>query len=569
MPGLLDLILGSEGSAPWMTPGYNPGAPTGVAGQGAGGGAMVGRRGLLGGLADAADNPLFQFGTGLLATGQWGPGIAQGFQNISTGQDRRVRRGLLADQAETSALQRQALKAKLEADQLNKQRLAALRGELSPSMGVTAVTGGPDGREIPLGSTATAGDAFEADAYGRSGGTVGAPMGGTTTPYSGPGATYSPGDFPSRPAAPGQVTPYSGPGAQIDPATAARYGAPIGGRTGANGARSGTGAGMSPPASEITGPGNIGGPGNADATASAWAALDPQTRRMLAALPDDQLQVALQQLATRPPPSPMNVNGRLVDPRNPGKVLADYSDTPERLAEIERAKFNATLPGRVQVAAASRPQVNVDTRTETEFAKAYGGQLGKDAAAIHDTANAARTNLSRLDLLDSLTGQVETGKLAPTRATLGAWAMELGLTAEAMQRLGLDPKMPMNAQGITAVTNALTLGQIGAGGMPANNFSNTDLKFLQETMPQLSNTPGGNRIISQAMRAALQRNVEKEDAWLDANKAGKTYPDFLRDWNKRVKETPLFPRVADEATYRTLKPGTVYTAPDGSVRVRQ
>lgn len=244
-------------------------------------------------------------------------------------------------------------------------------------------------------------------------------------------------------------------------------------------------------------------------TAGVWDSLDPQTRRMLSMLPDDQLQAALQQLATRQPPAPMNINGRLIDPRNPGKVLADYSDSPERLAEIEKAKFNATLPGRLQVAAAGRPQVNVDTRQETEFAKAYGGQLGKDAAAIHDTANAARTNLGRLDLLDSLMGQVETGKLAPTRATLGAWAMELGLTGEAMQRLGLDPKMPMNAQGITSITNALTLGQIGSGGMPANNFSNTDLKFLQETMPQLSNTPGGNRIISQAMRAALLRNVEK------------------------------------------------------------
>lgn len=43
------------------------------------------------------------------------------------------------------------------------------------------------------------------------------PVPGTTTPYNGPGATYSPGDFPSAPAAPGQVTPYSGPGAQITP----------------------------------------------------------------------------------------------------------------------------------------------------------------------------------------------------------------------------------------------------------------------------------------------------------------------------------------------------------------
>lgn len=556
MAGLLD----------YFTPGYNPDAASyGVAGQG---GAMLGRRGLLGGGESLLEDPLLQFGLGLLEKGQWGAGAAQGARNVAAAGDRRIRRGLLADQAETSSLQRQALRAKLSADQLNQQRLAALRGELSPSMGVTAVTG-TDGREVSLGSPPTGGDAFEGDAYARSGGRVGSPMPGTVTPNFGPGATYSPSDFPAYQGG-GQVTPYSGPGAQVEPGDFSRRPEPQAFRFGPDGRPMGptnggvATSGMSPNSALTRQAGSM--PGR---TAGVWESLDPQTRRILAMLPDDQLQASLQQLATRQPPAPMNINGRLIDPRNPGRVLADYSDSPERLAEIEKAKFNATLPGRLQVAAAGRPQVNVDTRQETEFAKAYGGQLGKDAAAIHDTANAARTNLGRLDLLDSLMGQVETGKLAPTRATLGAWAMELGLTGEAMQRLGLDPKMPMNAQGITSVTNALTLGQIGSGGMPANNFSNTDLKFLQETMPQLSNTPGGNRIISQAMRAALLRNVEKEDAWLDASKAGKSYPEFLRDWNKRVKETPLFPSVRDEATYRTLKPGTVYTAPDGTVRVRQ
>jgi hypothetical protein len=214
-----------------------------------------------------------------------------------------------------------------------------------------------------------------------------------------------------------------------------------------------------------------------------------------------------------------------------------------------------------------QPNINLPP-VESEFQKSYGGEMGKAAAKIHDAADNSRTQIQRLQLLDGLLSDVETGKLAPFRSNLGAWAQDLGISPDVLARFGIKPTDPVNSQGITAITNALTVGMIGPGGFPANNFSDADRKFLQETMPQLSNTPGGNRIISQAMRRAAERNIAKEEMWLAANEAGKTYPAFLREWNGYVKATPLFPKVMSAEQMAQLPSGTVFTAPDGSVRVR-
>ncbi len=105
--------------------------------------------------------------------------------------------------------------------QVDQRRRAdeTLRGIFGPGGNASAPTM-PNGMPRPVApqiERSTAGAAFEADAYARSGGRVGSPMPGTVTPNFGPGAQINPGDFPRAPAAPGQVTPYRGPGAQMDP----------------------------------------------------------------------------------------------------------------------------------------------------------------------------------------------------------------------------------------------------------------------------------------------------------------------------------------------------------------
>lgn len=205
---------------------------------------------------------------------------------------------------------------------------------------------------------------------------------------------------------------------------------------------------------------------------------------------------------------------------------------------------------------------------ESGFEKELGTELAKQAAGVHAGAETARGNLARLDQLDGLLKGAETGKLAPAYATMGAWADALGIDDSMLAKMKMSRESVANAQSIGAVTNALTVGMIGPGGFPANNFSDADRKFLQQTMPQLSNMPNANQVISQAMRKAAERSVMKEEAWLDARKSGKSYSDFLKDWNQYVKTNSLFPKVTSPEQMGSLPSGSVFTAPDGSIRVK-
>lgn len=239
------------------------------------------------------------------------------------------------------------------------------------------------------------------------------------------------------------------------------------------------------------------------------------------------------------------------------------------LTQVSGSKTDLLSPGAMEqklgIAAAGRNQITIDQRADNEFEKNYGKGLSERALTDLSAADAARKSIAQLDRLQALTSDFQTGKLAPAKATVAAWAQDLGVDPA---KLGLDPNAAINAQGVEAITNAMTVGQIGAGGFPANNFSNADRTFLQKTVPQIGNTPGGNAIISQAMRQGLERSIEKEQQWLSAREQGKSYEQFMQSWNKYIKDTPVFPKIDSQANFAMLRSGTVFTAPDGSVRVK-
>jgi len=250
-----------------------------------------------------------------------------------------------------------------------------------------------------------------------------------------------------------------------------------------------------------------------------------------------------------------------------------FENSPEHRAEMVRLKadeYNATIPGRMMVARAGKPvtTTQVFMAGENEFEKKYRGGQAEDALEIGKAANAARSTMGRLSQLEGLLRDFETGKLAPARATAAAWAQALGVSPETMQRFGVNPNDAVNGQSIEAITNALTVGMIGSGGFPANNFSDADRAFLQQTMPQLSKTPGANIIVSQGMRAAANRTIERERRWLSAREKGVSYDQFSREWSDYVSKTPIFPAIGGADDYNRLPSRSVFTDPQGVIRVK-
>ena len=261
----------------------------------------------------------------------------------------------------------------------------------------------------------------------------------------------------------------------------------------------------------------------------------------------------------------VNING----PQGPGvyerqpngglRFLGGIPETALLPPEVEAQK--------ARLAAAGRPNTSltVDQRTEGEEAKAYGKEMGQQAAAVHTEANQARTSLSRLQQFEALAQGFQTGKLAPAQTTVAGWAQALGLDPT---KIGVPANAAINGEALRSINNALTLSLIGSGGMPANNFSNADRQFISEIVPSLSNTPGANAIIAFGMRKAADRTVEKEDMWLAARERGQSYGQFLKDWNTHVKANPIVREIQKPEDAAALPPGTIYRRPDGQYVIR-
>lgn len=269
------------------------------------------------------------------------------------------------------------------------------------------------------------------------------------------------------------------------------------------------------------------------------------------------------------------INGQLVDLRT-GQVVGDFR-TPEEpkrdLFTVKQGDQEITYYGdkgdpstwtRFSEAPRYKPTTNVtinDSR-ETEFEKAVGKAGGERVAGIFESADKAQGMLANVDRMGQLADQWE-----QSGNPFGPGVDTMTGTAALAETFGIDPAslgLPENpgvGQALDSLSNELTLGKIGGeNGMPANNFSEADRKFVQSTVPRLSDTEQGFRLKLETARRGAQRSLEKEQMWLEYDDAGKSYNDFRRDWAKYVNENPLFSEeekqaIASDARRASEAPG--------------
>lgn len=210
---------------------------------------------------------------------------------------------------------------------------------------------------------------------------------------------------------------------------------------------------------------------------------------------------------------------------------------------------------KVEIATAGKPVTTIDQRAPDEFEKEYGQGMGKRALATLEAGDKAVANLQRFNIMDSLLSSVETGKLAGTQATIGAWAKAAGLDPA---KIGIDPNLPMVSEASKSFMAQSVIGQIGAGGFPANNFSNPDREFLTGTVPQLGMQPGANKLLLEVGRRVAQRDIDKANAWADAREQKISHEAFERDWRKKVAGEDLFKDIKEQI--KTMQNGQ-YTPP--------
>jgi hypothetical protein len=217
-----------------------------------------------------------------------------------------------------------------------------------------------------------------------------------------------------------------------------------------------------------------------------------------------------------------------------GQLPAGQSVWQNRRGEL---KFGPTPP--------ASTTVNIDQKQETAEASKRGSLAAEREGKLFESATNSGSALLTLNRAEALHDQIATGKTTPTRMTIGAYGKSMGVADETLIKMGLDPKAVGSQQAFNAIVNELTIGKLGAGGFPSNNFSNTDRSFLTDTVPSLGDDPESNRIKIGAAKLVARRDLEKAQEWAafrndPANAGAKgekpSFSDFEAHWINKVNK---------------------------------
>ena len=160
-----------------------------------------------------------------------------------------------------------------------------------------------------------------------------------------------------------------------------------------------------------------------------------------------------------------------------------------------------------------RPNVSIENKGEGTWESTRAKDFAERVKGWEDAGVKSTQTLTRLTRMEAMLDNVTTGAGSQTSITAGQLAQRLGVPEATMSMLGIDPKTVAQGEAIRSLASQMLVGMMGAGGFPTNNFSDADRKMLESALPGLQNSPQGNRMIIQIMRAGAQRDLEIGQAW--------------------------------------------------------
>jgi hypothetical protein len=181
-------------------------------------------------------------------------------------------------------------------------------------------------------------------------------------------------------------------------------------------------------------------------------------------------------------------------------------------------------------------QVNLDQRGPGAFEVERAKTLNTRLTELEDAGSKATSTLGQLRRVESFLDNFTTGAGSQTQITLGQLADRLNVPEETRKLLGVQGDKIAQGEAIRSEAARMLVGMIGSGGFPAQGFSNPDREMLERALPGLANSPGGNRIIIQAMRGAAEKQIEIARAYRSfiKERGGKPTPALLEEFNADV-----------------------------------
>jgi spore germination cell wall hydrolase CwlJ-like protein len=235
-------------------------------------------------------------------------------------------------------------------------------------------------------------------------------------------------------------------------------------------------------------------------------------------------------------------------------MLAQQADLARQIAlarqprevqptEAERlAVASGLVPGTPAYQAALRaaldrkggPLVSIQNTGESKYEAERAQTLGARVKEWEDASVKSAQSLTRLSTMEKYLDQFTTGLGSSAMITAGQLAARLGVPEATLKGLNIDAGTTATGEGIRSLASQLLVGMIGSGGFPANNFSNPDREMLEKSLPGLANSPQGNKIIINVMRAAAQRDLEIGRAWRDWSKTNGDTLQSVRGFQAEV-----------------------------------
>lgn len=254
-----------------------------------------------------------------------------------------------------------------------------------------------------------------------------------------------------------------------------------------------------------------------------------------------------------------------------GKKLTELGISRER---AQAALANPKDPLFPTINALYGSGVNVTTNLGGQDAEAkaagekVGGALGDRQVSVENAYQTVPEKLQKVQLFRTLLNGVNTGAMAGTEGKIADLALGLGIQPDTLKSLGIDPSLPATQQSLQSAIASATVGMIGKGGFPANNFSDADRKFLLGTNVQLTNRPEANDVILKVQERTAQRELEAADSWRAAQKAGVSYKDWEQKWASTPKPD-IFADLRPELDAIKAKGGPAGVAPPKAGEVRK
>jgi hypothetical protein len=182
---------------------------------------------------------------------------------------------------------------------------------------------------------------------------------------------------------------------------------------------------------------------------------------------------------------------------NTGRMLQEAGLQPGT-PEFQKAMQQAWMAD-VQGKTTPKTVVNVSQQQESEFSKELGKIQGKQMEKAYNTRDAAVSTLGTLTKMSELNDQqLISGSFAGGRVGAANLLNTLGLASET------DAKRLSNSQQFNKVAGDLVLANIKQLGY---NPSNADVKFLNETLPNLESSPAARRSLINWMATKAQGSI--------------------------------------------------------------